>query len=87
MMHHVTQPIDDLINLPYTDIQLDLGSFTKRILLFIRRKWFKSKKWLRVPVFLRTPYTFSHVVLFVQASHEILFSHSPSEPYYSPQSN
>lgn len=68
MTQHVTQPLDDLINLPYIDVQLDITSFGKRILHFIRRRWFKSKKLLRVPVFLRTQYSFSHAVLFVKAS-------------------
>ncbi|KAK1123006.1 hypothetical protein K0M31_008642 [Melipona bicolor] len=61
MMQHVTQPLDDLINLPYLVAQLDVQSVGKRILHFIRRKWFKSEKLIRVPIFLKTQYAFSHV--------------------------
>ena len=68
MMQHVTQPLDDLVNLPYLVAQLDVQSVGKRIFDFILRKWFKSKKLIRVPIFLKTQYAFSHVVFFMNAS-------------------
>ncbi|XP_076395905.1 phospholipid-transporting ATPase IF [Megachile rotundata] len=67
-MEHVTQPIDDLVNLPYLEIQLDIKSLGVRIWQFIRTKWFKSKRLLRVPALVRTDHTLSHVILFIQGS-------------------
>lgn len=67
-MNENTQPIDDLVYLPYIDVQLDLSSFGTRLRQLIRGRWFKPKKWLRVPALLRTAYTLSHVIVFIEAS-------------------
>ncbi|XP_076284102.1 phospholipid-transporting ATPase IF [Lasioglossum baleicum] len=57
---HVTQGLDDLINLPYIVYQKNVRSLGLRLKRFIRKTFLKSHQWIRIPILLRTEHIYTH---------------------------
>ncbi|XP_076656807.1 phospholipid-transporting ATPase IF [Halictus rubicundus] len=64
---HVTQGLDDLINLPYIEFEKNVKTCGLRLRRFIRKTFLKSHQWIRIPILLRTEHIYTYVILFWEA--------------------